>query len=1138
MFKKSLPFSFLLLSFFYYTNAQYCGGSGPTVCTAPSALPMVGFYPPADSLPCATIGVPFDQTVSFLAPPTVTQGGTTYTLNYIQVDTLSNLPCGMCWRMGTANNQILGNGTGCVRVTGTTYDAPGQFKSHVIVTANVQFGPFPINVGNQNAETLGVKYYIRVAGTDGTCPYVDTLAVGNTASPSGTLAAPAINGSSNICSGGNTTLTVPGSAYYAYKWSNGAATASTSVSAAGTYTVTVYGNCTSATASKTITVTTVSPTITPSGATTFCSGGSVTLDAGSGYTSYAWSNSSTASSINVTQGGTYTVTVTQSGCTATASQSVTVNSTTASITASGPTTFCSGGSVSLDAGSGYTSYAWSNGSASSSINATQSGTYTVTVSQNSCTATASQSVTVNSTTASITASGPTTFCSGGSVSLDAGSGYTSYAWSNSATSSSINATQSGTYTVTVSQNSCTATASQSVTVNNTTVSITASGPTTFCSGGSVSLDAGNGYASYAWSNGSSSSFINATQGGTYTVTVSQNSCTATASQSVTVTNTTVSITPSGPLTFCAGGNVSLDAGSGYASYTWSNGETSAAITVDSSATYTVTVTKNGCSATDSKTVSVTSNNLSPVITYTPSLNICAGGSTTLDAGSGYTAYAWSTGDNSQTISATSQASYSVTVTQGTCSGADTVAVVVGNFPVAVSVSPSGPVNGCAGDVISLDAGAGYDSFAWSSGESSQSISVTTGDTYIVTVTQNSCVGYDTVVVNMNPIPSVSITPSGLQSICAGQSVTFHAGSGFDTYTWSNGSNTDTNTVIASGIYYVTVSQNGCSASDSASVAVSNNNINLAITPAGPVTICPGAAATFDAGNGYDTYVWSSAETTQTISPSAAATYEVTVTQGPCSATASVQLNVVNAPVAVSISPSGTVTACDGDEVMLDAGNGYDTYSWSTGDMSQNISVTAAGSYIVSVEQNFCTGTDTVEVILNSLPVAGISQVSSQGNIAVLEATPAGASYEWLFQDSPTGAYTIGSSVSQTDSVACGDVIEYHTVVVTLNGCSDTSAQLAVVCAGISDISSEVMKVSLHPNPAKEVLHIHYELNESSRLRIFLNDLTGRKVMEVYNGKAEKGIHQQAVNLSELSQGIYLIHFVSENGEFNSKFVKE
>lgn len=65
------------------------------------------------------------------------------------------------------------------------------------------------------------------------------------------------------------------------------------------------------------------PVITPSGATTFCEGGSVTLDAGS-YTNYSWSTGSNNQSINVTQSGSYSVTVTDAnGCSA-ASPSVTV----------------------------------------------------------------------------------------------------------------------------------------------------------------------------------------------------------------------------------------------------------------------------------------------------------------------------------------------------------------------------------------------------------------------------------------------------------------------------------------------------------------------------------------------------------------------------------------------------------------------------------------------------------------------------------------------------------------------------------------------------------------------------------------------------------------------------------------------
>src|SRR5687767_7014942 len=77
-------------------HAQYCGGSGSSVCTPAGGLTLPGFYPPYDSLPCTQIGVPYDEVVQFRTPSTVTQGGATYTLNWVQIDSLSNLPCGLC----------------------------------------------------------------------------------------------------------------------------------------------------------------------------------------------------------------------------------------------------------------------------------------------------------------------------------------------------------------------------------------------------------------------------------------------------------------------------------------------------------------------------------------------------------------------------------------------------------------------------------------------------------------------------------------------------------------------------------------------------------------------------------------------------------------------------------------------------------------------------------------------------------------------------------------------------------------------------------------------------------------------------------------------------------------------------------
>ncbi len=305
---------------------------------------------------------------------------------------------------------------------------------------------------------------------------------------------------------------------------------------------------------------------------------------------------------------------------------------TATITAAGPTTVCSGGSVVLNAntGTGYT-YVWKrngttiSGATSAGYTATQSGSFTVQVSNGGCAATSSAtSVTVSTTslTASLTAGGATTFCSGGSVLLSAstGTGYT-YVWKRSgttisgATSSSYTATQAGSYTVTITSGSCSATSSAiTVTVGATSATITPAGSTSICTGGSVVLNAttGTGYA-YVWKrsgttiSGATSSSYTATQAGSYTVTITTTGCSATSSAvSVTVGSGSVIAMAQayGNLVICPGGVVIMAAntGSGLVYQWYKNGAAISGATLywysaSQPGTYTVRVTSGGCSVT-------------------------------------------------------------------------------------------------------------------------------------------------------------------------------------------------------------------------------------------------------------------------------------------------------------------------------------------------------------------------------------------------------------------------------------------------------------------------------------------------------------------------------------------------------------
>lgn len=145
------------------------------------------------------------------------------------------------------------------------------------------------------------------------------------------------------------------------------------------------------------TITPPTVTIAANGATTFCSGSSVIITA-SGADTYVWNNGQTTASIVVTTSGNYSCVGTTNGLNGQSNTiAVTVNpKPIAAIAASGPLTFQQGGSVVLTATAG-SSYVWSTNESTQSITVTQSGAYTVMVSNQFGCSNVSPSVLVNVT---------------------------------------------------------------------------------------------------------------------------------------------------------------------------------------------------------------------------------------------------------------------------------------------------------------------------------------------------------------------------------------------------------------------------------------------------------------------------------------------------------------------------------------------------------------------------------------------------------------------------------------------------------------------------------------------------------------------------------------------------------------------
>ncbi|MDX1479187.1 MAG: gliding motility-associated C-terminal domain-containing protein, partial [Saprospiraceae bacterium] len=817
-----------------------------------------------------------------------------------------------------------------------------------------------------------------------------------------------ITGQLSICTG-STTLLDAGS-FAGYAWSTGESTATIEVSEGGFYAVTVtdVNGCTATDQVEVIENDNLVPQI--SGPEVLCEGSSVTLDAGV-FDSYQWSTGASTQTIVVFSSGDYGVTVSDiNGCTG--DDVVTMTEVPAPDPAiSGDQTFCDGASTVLDAGT-YAAWAWSEGSAQQTIEVFDAGIYTVTVTdENGCTGT-DEVLTEVLPAPLVQIFGEPTFCPGDTTILSVDP-FDSYQWSTGATTQSIEISEPGDYFITVTDmNGCTNT-QEAIVSELPTPAPEIQGATSFCTGGNTQLDAGN-YATYLWSTGDTSQIILVTQSGEVRVTVTdQQGCEGTDSVLI---QEVPALMPDiqGSTELCNGLSTVLDAGV-FDAYSWSTGAVTQTILVSEAGSYSVTVTDAaGCTGVDSVDVNV-STELNPQITGATS--ICAGDSTIL-AANGYSSYQWNTGDTTAMITVSAPGSYSVTVSDsGGCTGSGNVLLTVNALPDAVI---SGNTTLCEGDSVQLAAVTSANSFLWSTGDTSMVIVASSGGAYALTVTNDAgCSDTALVIVTEHPPPDPVI--SGVFTFCVGSGTTLGTGP-FAAYQWSNGSTGASIEVSTAGIYAVTVTDdNGCQGSDAVTVEESSM-----LTPEimGALEICQSASTTLSTGL-FDSYMWSTGDTSSSILVEQPGVYSVTVSDDAgCTGSTSVEVSQVD-----ELQPeiSGQPFFCMGGQTILNTG-AFEGYVWSTGDTTTAIVVTAPGLYSVTVtDAGGCSGQDTVTVeeLLPPEPTLPSVVQACIGSEVVLDPGKFTA-FVWSTGDtvqtimvSESGLYT----VTVTDEVGCSSSVE-------------------------------------------------------------------------------------------------------------------
>ncbi|NNM16667.1 MAG: hypothetical protein HKO56_08415, partial [Bacteroidia bacterium] len=461
---------------------------------------------------------------------------------------------------------------GCTETTSATINEPaaiGLTESHTDVSCNAgsdgaiditpSGGTTPYiyswshGVTTEDASGIAAGTYTVTVTDAGTC----TVTISATLTEPTVLIVTETHVDVSCNGGGDGSINISpsgGTAAYSYLWSNAATSEDISGLAAGTYTVTVTDalSCT-VTISATLTEPT-SLTVTETHVDVSCDGGSdgsidISPSGGTAAYSYLWSNAATSEDISGLGAGTYTVTVTDAlSCTVTISATLTEPAVLA-VTETHIDVSCNGGSdgsidITPSGGTVGYSYSWSNGATTEDISGLAIGPYTVTITDAlSCTVTISATI-AEPTALTVTETHIDVSCNGGSdgsidISPAGGTAAYSYNWSNGATTEDVSGLAIGSYTVTVTDaQSCTTTISATI-AEPTALTVTVTHIDVSCNGGSdgsidISPSGGTTSYSYNWSNGATTEDISGLTMGSYTVTITDaQSCTVSISATLT-----------------------------------------------------------------------------------------------------------------------------------------------------------------------------------------------------------------------------------------------------------------------------------------------------------------------------------------------------------------------------------------------------------------------------------------------------------------------------------------------------------------------------------------------------------------------------------------------------------------------------
>ncbi|MCX6181399.1 MAG: gliding motility-associated C-terminal domain-containing protein [Bacteroidetes bacterium] len=564
------------------------------------------------------------------------------------------------------------------------------------------------------------------------------------------------------------------------------------------------------------------------------------------------------------------------------------------------------------------------------------------------------------------------------ITFDAGKNFSSYLWSTGEKTKTISTATTGKYSLTVTDvNSCSTSDTVNLNVNPLPVFDLGADKAICADAPKITFDAGKTFNSYLWSSGEKTKTISTATAGKYTLTVTDaNSCSSSDNVNLIVNPLPVFDLGADKAICADAAKITFDAGKNFSSYLWNSGEKTKTISTATAGKYILTATDvNSCSSSD--TVNLIVNPL-PVFDLGADKAICAdGASVTFDAGSSFATYAWSNGEKTKSIITHDAGVYTLVVSDSAgCSSSDTVELVVNALP-EINIGPD--MSMCEGQepvVFSVPMLPQY-SYAWSTGETSNSISVSKKGWYILRVTSNkNCVKIDSVWLEVKDLPNINLGPDVV--ICETElPVLLNAGADMDAYSWSTTETSQKIKINSSGLYEVTVVKNGCEKKSEIDVLV---DYVPKVSLKDEYILCEGESVDMTVITSAPIVFWSTNDTAKTIQVNSKGKYSVSVSTG-IACTANTSTNVVEVPHPKEIEQEGILHCFrEVNVVELDATTDANKYLWFDGSTSPIYYAEKEGVYNVQLISSYgCITYDSIYVDELCTPVLYVPNAFTPNN---------------------------------------------------------------------------------------------------------------------------------------------------------------